>query len=249
MDIWGYVPYREQKRLAHLRSCILDITGEKRRRLKLVRANRELRKKNADLENFLEQKILEGVGAYVGKARKQMVEYEAVTKKIVSTALTKHMPKMSERVKAAYVPNSVVMPIVLGTLYSIDRRFRKSPISIWSEGKNIHNGENFFRICKLGTMAIEDLINKNTPQLSKLKHGETYTIEKKGFDLVFHNFAVKGVENVNNLGIYAVPRKQEGKRRVRKVMKDLGDSAIDRLQKVYDKLITPPEENLGLAYI
>jgi len=216
----------------------MDVSGERQRRLKVVRANKRLRKENQSLEDSIPGKIVAGIEAYVGGARELMAEYETVTREIIESSLQKRILEIPEKAKASYIPNSVVLPLVLGILSEVDRNFRKAPISIWAGGENIYSGSLFHRICKLGTLEIEELIKENADELNILKNGKTYVTEREGYDLVFHPFFIKGFENFRDIGVYAIPNEKE-KEKLGRRMRNLGNSTIERLQKLYDKLITP----------
>tara|TARA_Y100000310_G_scaffold137432_1_gene136289 strand:+ start:8367 stop:9143 length:777 start_codon:yes stop_codon:yes gene_type:complete len=255
MDIWNNIPYRDQRRLAHLRSLFLKNSGirkrENKRRKELIKSNHELKEEKRILEESFPIKVKQKVDEYVIDARKMMKEHEIVTKEIVTSALTKRDPELSEAIKARYIPNSVVLPMVINTLAAVDRRFRKSPLAIYSNGESIYTGNNFSRISKLGTLEVKALIEEHTSELSELEWDKPYVVENDKFDLYFHKFIVHGIkdgEDMNNIGVYAVPKAKE-KKRVGKLMKNLGSSTIERIQKAYGKMMTPEVEyGYGVAH-
>jgi len=252
MDIWQYVPEREKRRIAHFHSWFMKASGRREKNLELVRALRGCKKDNEllrgqreelkkSMDREVNRRISEGIENYVATARMQVAEYKEATKELVASAMTRNMPDMSDRLKMSYVPQRSVVPIVINSLALADRNFRKAPLTVWHDGERIHTGENFYRVCKLGTIELGRLVEDSLPELVALRKGETYVIEREGFDLALTN--VSFGESLQSVGVYAVPKKLKAG----KIMSDLGASAIDRIQRFCEKY-RPAENGGDLGY-
>jgi len=253
MNIWKRLPERVQKRLAHARSQFMKISGIRQSRLELVRANRRLRGENGDLRNenddfrtSIDAKVRDGVGVYTAEARRLMAEHGAATSELVSGAMSRNIPHMPEKTKAHYVPNSTILPIVIGTLSAGDRRFRNLPLSIWHEGTDVYTSHSFSRACGLSSGELGALIDDHAQDIGSLKHGKAYTLKSDEFDLVVRRLEAPGIDDVNSVGIYAVPN-ADNKKRAAKVIRDAGSDAVSSIRKSYRRLATPDDVG-GLDY-
>ena len=245
MDVWKSIPYRVQKMLAHVRSEFMNVSGVRQSRLVLVRDNRKLRGENSGLRTSIDERVSDGIGTYVYEARQMMTEYDAASKALVASAISRNIPHVSDRMKAHYIPNSSILPIVINALSMGDRRFKKLPLSIWYEGENVYMSSSFSKACSLDTGGLSELIDANAEEIGKLKHGRAHNVCVGETDLVINRFEAPGIDSVNTIGIYALPNRKD-KRNVSKVIGNAGADTISSIREAYRRLATP-EDVGGLA--